>query len=109
MKQNHKKEKMEEIIRKISAVFIKNEATSNPLISVTKTLVDDKLKKAEIFVSVFPENMEKDALNFLRRKRPLLKKYLEKNIRSRVTPHLDFFIDLGEKNRQRIEELSSEF
>lgn len=108
MEGDRKRGKMEEVIRRNAAMFIEIEAGVNPLISVTKVMTDDRLKKADIFVSVLPENKEEEALNFLRRKRPEFREYLEKNMRSRIVPHIDFLIDNGEKNRQRIEELSHE-
>ncbi|HRH30819.1 MAG TPA: ribosome-binding factor A [Candidatus Paceibacterota bacterium] len=106
--ENRRKGKMEELIRRVAAMFIEIEATSNPLISVTRVMVDDRMKKADIFVSVLPNNKETDVVNFLHRKRPEFREYLQKNMRSRVVPHIDFLIDSGEKNRQRIEELSHE-
>ena len=58
--------------------------------------------------TVFPETMEKTALEFAKRKRGELKQFVIDNSRIGFVPQLDFAIDLGEKNRQKIDQLLNE-
>lgn len=64
------------------------------------------LHKADILITVYPEENEEKVLNYLKRKQGLLARYLKNNSRIGVLPFLTFGIDGGEKNRQRIDELS---
>jgi len=76
------------------------------LITVTGTKISSDLKKATIFLSVYPEESRESALNFIKRKRSDFKKFAKKKIRIKQVPFFDFEIDMGEKNRQRMDELS---
>jgi ribosome-binding factor A len=75
---------------------------------VTSVRTFDANKNATIYFTVFPEDQENTALDFLKRKRTEFKEFVkEKALLGRV-PFFDFQIDLGEKNRQRIEEIIQE-
>jgi len=56
-------------------------------------------------MTVFPESEEKQALDFARRKRTEFREYVKSRVKTRLLPAIDFEIDFGEKNRQRIEEI----
>jgi len=100
--------KVKENIRNLVADFLKAESNRTSLITVTDANVSKDLKKATIFISVLPESGEESALNFVKRRRKDVRNYLKKKLEMRSIPFLDFEIDLGEKNRQRIDELSQE-
>ncbi|MFH0846223.1 MAG: ribosome-binding factor A [Patescibacteria group bacterium] len=101
-----KQDKVKENLKKLSAQFIERESNHLSLITVMDANVSIDLKRATLFVSVLPESSEESALNFLKRQRSELREYLKKKMDSRSIPFLDFEIDMGEKNRQRIDELS---
>lgn len=98
-------EKISGIVKKLAAEFMTKEADKSSIITVTKANISNNLKNATIFFSVFPENSEKSALNFAKRKRSDFRKYVKNNMRIRQIPFFDFEIDMGEKNRQKIEGL----
>ncbi len=100
-------EKVAELVKKLSAEFLSREADKSSIITVTNANISDDLKNATIFLSVFPENSEDAALNFAKRKRAELKRYVKSKLRMKRVPFFDFEIDYGEKNRQRIDELSN--
>lgn len=106
-KNTDKTEKLQEAIREISANFIANESNYTSLITVTRVLVSKNMTRATIFISVLPVEKEEEAINFLKRKRSELRKAIEKSIRTGRIPFLEVEIDQGEKNRQRIDELSN--
>lgn len=100
-----RREKLEELVRKLAAQFIQTESNRTSLITVTRTVVSEDQKHATIFVTVFPETGERAAIEFLKRKRSEFREYLKSHARARAIPTVDFEIDIGEKTRQKIDEL----
>jgi hypothetical protein len=56
-------------------------------------------------LSVYPESAEEPALAFAQRNRTELSDFFKKRVKA-LPPHIEFFIDKGEKNRQRLDQLS---
>ena len=98
-------EKVSELVKKLAAEFLSREADKSSIITVTNANISDDLKNATIFFSVYPKASEDAALNFAKRKRSELKKYVKSKLKMRRIPFFDFEIDFGEKNRQKIDEL----
>lgn len=103
-----KKEKIGEVLHRIAAEFVRQEATSSSLITVTRVEVSKSGKEAKIFFTTLPENQQETALKFLVRKTPDFKYYVRDHSRIGIVPRVDFHIDFGERNRQRLDELSQE-
>ncbi len=102
---NYHDEKVTELLKQAAAAFLLDVSNSNPLITVTDAKIVDNAKSATIFITVFPVEKEEEAIDFVKRKRSDFKHYLKDHARLRVIPFVDFKIDVGEKNRQRIDEL----
>ncbi len=100
-----RKEKVANLVKELSAKFLEKENNNTSLITVTSASVSSDLKQATIFITVFPDNKEKEALEFAKRKRSDLRDELKKLLKIKVIPFLDVEIDNGEKNRQKIDEL----
>jgi len=103
-----RQDKVKENLRNIVATFLERESNGTSLITVTRTNVSKDLKKATIFISVIPESAEEAVLNFVKRRRRDARDFLKKNLEMRAIPFIDFELDLGEKNRQKIDELSND-
>ncbi len=103
----HRTEKIESILVGLASKFFSIEAGPGSLLTVTKAEVDDSSKNATIFFTVFPDNMERSALDFTKRKRSEFRDFIKDHSRLSLIPFIDFTIDLGEKNRQRIDTLSN--
>ena len=101
-----RQEKVSENIKHLSAEFLQRESSGSSLITVTNTDISKDLKRATIFITVLPETSEDSALNFAKRKRSDIRNYIRTKLKMKTLPFLDFEIDKGEKNRQRIDELS---
>jgi ribosome-binding factor A len=99
-------EKQAESLRTAAAEFLAREANRNSLITVTRAQMSDDGKRAIIYITVFPELGEKAALSFANRNRGELGKFLSARTRGMRLPHIEFEIDLGERNRRRLDELS---
>ncbi len=101
-------EKVANLIKELGAQFLERENNDTSLITVISCTVSPDLKRATIFITVFPDEKEKDALAFVKRKCGELREYLKKNIKIKTIPFIDAQIDYGEKNRQKIDELLGE-
>jgi ribosome-binding factor A len=102
----HKKEKVSEIIGHAAAEFIQTESNRNSMITVTNVGISDDFQNAVVFVTVFPEDSETKALEFLRRNLHEFRDFIKSKTRIQHIPWFSFEIDGGEKKRQRIDEIS---
>ncbi len=105
---NFSKKKISELLKGMAASFLQKESNGKSLITVTDCRVADNQRTAIIYFSTLPVESEEEVLNFTKRKRKEFHEYLKKHTRLRYVPFIDFEIDFGEKNRQRIEELLNE-
>lgn len=96
-----------EIIAHEAAKFISREAGPGSLITVTRAIPAPRGERVTVFVSVFPEDKARAALSFLDRQREAFSEHLKQHARLRPLPRVEFMLDDGEKNRQRLDELSS--
>lgn len=97
--------KAADILRELAATYLAEEANRDALITVTRAEFAPDGKRATVYVSVFPESREEDAIWFLTRHGTSFRDYLKKRSKFRALPFVEFRIDIGEKNRQRLEEL----
>lgn len=105
---NTKDERLKEILRDLGARFLQQNGNNSSLLTVTQVKLSDKAKYATILFTVFPETFEKTALEFAKRKRSEFKEFVKENSKLGRLPQMDFEIDLGEKNRQKIDNLLKE-
>jgi len=98
---------MQEMVREVAAEFLAREANRNTLITVTRTDISSDGKRVNIFITVLPESYEEQAVAFANRNRSELSDFFKKKVKA-LPPHVEFIIDKGEKNRQRLDELSNE-
>lgn len=107
-KDPNKDKKIEEVIKKAATRFLLEEASGASLLTVTHVSVSPKFEHATVFFTAFPDDKEQSALEFLKRKRSEFKEYLRNETKLPRVPFVDFEIDFGEKNRQRIDEISNQ-
>ena len=100
-----RQDKVANFIKELCASFLARENNHTSLITVTSANVSPDLKRATIFMTVLPTSKEHEALEFVKRKRGELREYLKEHMTTKNVPFLDVAIDLGEKNRQKIDEL----
>lgn len=97
-----------DILHDLGARFLMLNGNRSSLITVTRTELTSDGKRATIFFTVFPDTFEKTALEFAKRKRSEFKEFVKDNSKLGRIPQLDFEIDSGEKNRQKIDSLLNE-
>jgi ribosome-binding factor A len=95
-----------EEIAHLAGQFLARESNGTSLVTVTRADISPDIKNAAIFLSVLPVDMEKPALDFAKRNRSEFREYLKTHSKLRRLPFIDFEIDYGEKNRQRVDELT---
>lgn len=101
-----KREKIAEMIHRLAAKFVHDESSPASLLTITRVELSPTGKEAKVFFTTLPESQEDTALKFLERKTPEFKRYLRDESRIGLVPHIDFKIDYGERNRQRLDHLS---
>ncbi len=102
---SNRNEKVANSIKELAAQFLERESNKTSLLTITQVEVSPDLKRATIFISVLPDSMENTALNFVKRNLGDLRNFLKEKITIKNIPYLETKIDLGEKNRQKIDEL----
>lgn len=103
-----REERIKEILRDLGARFLSINGNKTSLLTVTSVELTRDKKHATIFFTVFPDSFEKTALEFAKRKRSDFKEFLMEKSKLGRIPQIDFEIDLGEKNRQKIDNLLNE-
>ena len=98
--------RLEEALRETAAEFLVREANRNTLITVTRAILSDDNKRATIYITALPDTGEKPAVEFANRNRGEFKDFFRTRVKGPLPPDITFEIDLGEKNRQRLDELS---
>jgi len=93
-------------LMELAARFFSLESNRTSLVTVTSASLSDNGKEATIFFTVYPEDKEASVVDFAKRKRTDFKHFVKDESRLGRIPFFDFEIDIGEKNRQRIDELS---
>ena len=101
-------EKLEAAISREAAMFFEREGNKTALITVTHTVLSKRGNGATLFISVFPEDKEKAAMDFVNRNLGELRKALREKIRSRAIPSFRVVADHGEQTRDHINQLLKE-
>lgn len=104
---NNRSDKIATLLAHLAAEFIAREANRDVLITPTRGEVSPNGKEITIFLSIFPTDGEERALAFLNRRVTDFKDFVRTQAKIRMVPHVTFSLDIGEKNRQRIDEISN--
>jgi ribosome-binding factor A len=99
-------EQVNELIAHHAANFLARESNHESLITVTRSDLSSDLKHVLVYLSVLPETQAEKALAFSKRVRTDFRDYLKSHTKLHPIPTVDFELDLGEKNRQRVDELT---
>ncbi len=98
---------VEEILHK-AGEYIRREASPRSLITATRADITSDLKRVVIYVSVLPVEHAEEAMDFLKRQRTFFHDFLKEKTVLRNVPTIDFVLDIGEANRQRVDEVLRE-
>ena len=104
----YKDEKMASLISNFAAEYFGQEASKNSLMTITHADILDRGRRAIVYFTTLPREKEAEALDFAKRRSRDFKRFIMNKKTFGFAPNIDFCIDLGEQNRQRIDELSNE-
>ena len=90
-------------LKNIGQLFFQKETNGLSLITVTKCIITRDLKKVDFYITVLPEERERQALEFAKRLRTDLRTEIKHKLRIRTIPQVEVKIDVGEKARQRMD------
>lgn len=96
----------EEIAHQAGEFLARTIKAGGSLVTVTRANIAPDLKNVTIFVSVLPKSREDEVMVTLKRLRTDMHEHLKEHTVLRNVPTVDFQLDLGEENRQRIDELT---
>lgn len=99
---------MSSLITELASKYFNIESNKDALITIIKTEMENRGKIANVFFTVLPDNKEEIVLEFMNRKSRDFRRYLTGTKAFGFAPNIRFFLDKGERNRQRIDELLSE-
>ena len=103
----HRAEILSQQLQQKAAEYLQRESNRTSLITVTRCVLSENQKHATIFFTVLPTDKEAVAIEFVRRQRGDFIQFIRDTAKIGRLPLLDFKLDVGEKNRQRIDELSN--
>lgn len=95
--------KVNEELKKVAQDFFQRNSSGSSMITVTAADVSKDLKKANIYITVLPQDKELAALDFAKRMRTDMRSDIKKRLPIKSIPFVEIEIDEGEKTRQRIE------
>lgn len=105
----YKDEKAASLLSKFAAEYFSVESNKDSLITITRVDILDKGRRAIIYFTALPREKETEALEFAKRRRNDFRQFVMSKKSFGFAPKIDFYIDEGEHNRQRIDELSNEY
>ncbi len=103
----YRTEKLPELLRHLAADFIQRESNGTSLITVTRADITASKKRVIILYTVLPEDKEEYVVDLLIRRKRDFMEFVDKHARIGRMPEIQFQIDKGEKNRQKIDSLLS--
>lgn len=101
----YKDEKFASLLGKFAAEYFLIEANKDSLMTVTRVEILDRGKRAIIYFTALPQEKESAALEFATRRMRDFRKFVMGKKSFGFVPRVEFAIDFGEHNRQRIDEL----
>ncbi len=103
-----KDDKFISLLSRFACEYFGLESSKDSLMTITRTEIFDRGKRALIYFTALPREKEVLALEFAKRRRQDFRRFIMSKKSFGFVPKIDFCIDEGEHNRQRIDELSNE-
>lgn len=97
--------KVEQEVLGLVQDFFQRESSGLSLITVTRVDISPNMEHGTVFITVLPVEKEEAAINFAKRMRTDMRKYVMKRLPIKVIPFFEVEIDYGEKNRQHIDDI----
>lgn len=105
----YKDEKFASLLSKFAAEYFCVESSKDSLMTITRVDILDRGKRAIVFFTTLPREKEVAALEFAKRRSRDFRQFIMTKKSFGFAPRIEFAIDEGEHNRQRIDELLNEY
>lgn len=103
---NERQQKVSEAVVAHVAAFVRREANTDPLITITGCDIAKDFKNATIYFTTIPDDKQDVAAIYLKRIGGDMRRYLMKHMHLKQIPFLTFSVDYGERHRQHIDEIA---
>lgn len=103
---SERQQKVAEVIAEHVAAFVRREANTDPLITITGCDIAKDFKNATIYFTTIPDEKQDAAAIFLQRIGSDMRRYLMKHVHVKTIPFLTFSVDYGERHRQHIDDIA---
>ena len=101
-------DRLNELLRETAADFCNTITNKQSLITVIHADVSPDLRNCTIYITALPENQESIAVDFLNRHASELRQYAKSKLNLKRLPFFQFKLDIGERHRQLIDEISKD-
>lgn len=100
-------ERVNQLIKKELSLIVLREldCPTDVLITITRVETTDKIDEAKVFVSVLPDSKVKDVLDMLKRQVYALQQQLNKRLKMRPIPRIEFRQETRTVEAGKIEEV----
>jgi ribosome-binding factor A len=102
---SRRQERVSSLLKNLISSFIKSENLLGSVVTISAVEVAKDIKTAKVFISVFPEEKEKETIKLLEEKSHELYNYFSSRLKMRFTPRVIFLPDKIMKAERRIGEL----
>lgn len=103
----HQQERFESFLKREISEFLQQNAPrkESAFISVARVASEERSDKAEVFVSVFPENQTKEVFRQIKRMEKATRKYVSSKSRRQFIPEIIFKEASNQNSAARLEKL----
>lgn len=102
----HRRANMTEFIKNCAGDFFARNTSGHSLITVTNVYITEDLRHADIFISVLPESKSTAAVNFAKRQRTDLQKFVLNRVKLMHLPLFEIVLDKSGKVYDKLYELN---
>ena len=103
-----RQDRLNELLRETAAEFVRGIANNQSLITVTRADVSPDVRQCTIFFTTIPADQQQIAADFLNRHASELRSHAKSRLNLKRLPFFQFKVDMGERHRQHIEEISKD-
>jgi ribosome-binding factor A len=101
-----RQDRLNELFRETAAEFVSGIANPQSLITVTRADVSPDIRACTIFFTTIPATEQHKAEDFLNRHAAELRSFAKGRLTIKRLPFFTFKLDVGERHRQRLDEIS---
>jgi|SRR3989344_1684193 len=100
-------ERLESYLKKELAFFLEKNLpiAEGGFVSVTKVFINEKADRADVFISVFPEELSAEVFVELKLMQKDVKRFLASRVKRHKIPNIKFILDKNLDAESRIEKL----